>query len=539
MTYTATGTPADGAGLQSAEMRAEFLLIQAETDKLPTVTGNGGKIIAVNAGGTAEEAITTTGTGNGVRATSPTLVTPTLGVATATSINKVTITQPATASTLTVADGKTLTASNTLTLTATDGSTLAIGTGGTLGTAAYIAASSKQDVDATLTSLSALGTAADKLAYTTGVDTWAETPLTAFARSILDDANEATFKATVNLEIGTDVQAYDAQLADIAGLTPTDNGVVIGNGTNFVVESGATLKASLGLTIGTDIQAYDADLTTWAGVTPGAGVTTALAVAVGSAGALVANGGALGTPSSGVTDNLTTTTSAAAITDTDFVDTNLAAGGKRKILWTAVKTYLGTTFAALAGSASQAFSMTTAAANTNSTQGATTAYADRLTAGTLPGAFTALSATGTVTHISSTTGNNTCFNSTTSGIYANYSIWQSTGGVLQFGLDDSAGSVFGTAAYGCVLNAPASTFIQVNGVNKAVVSSTGLAVTGAFSATTTIKTGGYTVATLPAGIIGDRAYVTDATAPTYLGALTGGGAIVCPVFKNASAWVSA
>ena len=59
--------------------------------------------------------------------------------------------------------------------------------------------------------------------------------------------------------------------------------------------------------------------------------------------------GALGTPTSGVTDNLTTTTTVAAIADTDFVDTNLAAGGKRKILWTAVKTYLASTFAALAG----------------------------------------------------------------------------------------------------------------------------------------------------------------------------------------------
>ena len=56
-------------------------------------------------------------------------------------------------------------------------------------------------------------------------------------------------------------QASDAQLTDIAGLTPTDNGVIIGNGTNFVVESGATLKTSLGLTIGTDVQAYNADLT--------------------------------------------------------------------------------------------------------------------------------------------------------------------------------------------------------------------------------------------------------------------------------------
>lgn len=50
----------------------------------------------------------------------------------------------------------------------------------------------------------------------------------------------------------------------------------------------------------------------------------------------------------------------------------------------------------------------------------------------------------------------------------------------------------------------------------------------------------YTVATLPAaGTVGRRAWVTDATAPTFLGALTGGGAVVCPVFDNGTAWVSA
>lgn len=48
----------------------------------------------------------------------------------------------------------------------------------------------------------------------------------------------------------------------------------------------------------------------------------------------------------------------------------------------------------------------------------------------------------------------------------------------------------------------------------------------------------YTVATLPAGVQGDEAFVTDATAPTYLGALVGGGAVVCPVFYNGAAWVS-
>jgi hypothetical protein len=73
---------------------------------------------------------------------SPTLITPNLGVATTTSINKVIITEPLTSATVTIANGKTITVSNTLTLAGTDGSTLNIGTGGTLGTAAYTDASS-------------------------------------------------------------------------------------------------------------------------------------------------------------------------------------------------------------------------------------------------------------------------------------------------------------------------------------------------------------------------------------------------------------
>ena len=78
-----------------------------------------------------------TGSGSAVFATSPSLTTPSLGVASATSINKVAITAPATSSTLTIADGKTLTASNTLTFAGTDGTTLNFGAGGTF---AYLAA---------------------------------------------------------------------------------------------------------------------------------------------------------------------------------------------------------------------------------------------------------------------------------------------------------------------------------------------------------------------------------------------------------------
>lgn len=71
-----------------------------------------------------------TGTTNIVFSNSPTLVTPALGAATATSINGLTIST--TTGTLTIANGKTLTASNTLTFTGTDSSSVAFGAGGTV-----------------------------------------------------------------------------------------------------------------------------------------------------------------------------------------------------------------------------------------------------------------------------------------------------------------------------------------------------------------------------------------------------------------------
>jgi hypothetical protein len=56
--------------------------------------------------------------------TNAAFVTPSLGVATATSVNKVAITAPATSATLTIANGKTLTASHSLTLAGTDSTTM-------------------------------------------------------------------------------------------------------------------------------------------------------------------------------------------------------------------------------------------------------------------------------------------------------------------------------------------------------------------------------------------------------------------------------
>jgi hypothetical protein len=77
----------------------------------------------------------------------------------------------------------------------------------------------------------------------------------------------ATARTSLGLAIGTDVQAYDAGLADIAGLATTDGNIIVGSGSNWVAETGATARASLGLTIGTDVSP--------------AGEAVALAIALG------------------------------------------------------------------------------------------------------------------------------------------------------------------------------------------------------------------------------------------------------------------
>jgi len=84
---------------------------------------------------------TTTGTGTVVAlATSPTLVTPTIGVASATSVNKVAITAPATSATLTLADGSTLATSGAFSQTLTATATTAV----TLPTSGYLIGSVTQ-----------------------------------------------------------------------------------------------------------------------------------------------------------------------------------------------------------------------------------------------------------------------------------------------------------------------------------------------------------------------------------------------------------
>jgi hypothetical protein len=118
----------DGTAISAATSGTDYVVPSGSiTGNAATVTTNADLTGVITSTGNATVIASQTGTGSKfVVDTSPTLVTPDIGAATATSLNKITVTAPATGATLTIADGATLTASATASVSGTNSGDSAI-----------------------------------------------------------------------------------------------------------------------------------------------------------------------------------------------------------------------------------------------------------------------------------------------------------------------------------------------------------------------------------------------------------------------------
>ena len=142
--------------------------------------------------------------------------------------------------------------------------------------------------------------------------------------------------------------------------------------------------------------------------------------------------------------------------------------------------------------------------------------------------------------------------SSPNGYGAGYTVFTTnatTGSVLDLNVNGTrTGSVFATVAetrLSSITSVPLL-FYTANTERMRIHATGGVSIgnttdrgAGNLNVSGVVITNGYTVATLPAGVVGMRAYVTNSLTPTYGSAVVGGGAVTIPVFYNGTTWIVA
>jgi hypothetical protein len=106
-----------------------------------------------------------------------------------------------------------------------------------------------QAYNANLNAFAGLTGAADNIAYWSGATTLANTAFTATGRSIVGAASTGAIRTTLGLVVGTDVQAYNANLTAISGIATT----------GIYVRTAAGTAAVRTLVAGTNLSITNAD----------------------------------------------------------------------------------------------------------------------------------------------------------------------------------------------------------------------------------------------------------------------------------------